>query len=50
MAAAADYFYRDRRIASLVSLMFNTIPIARDGGGNGELAAIRHGANEPHPT
>jgi 1-acyl-sn-glycerol-3-phosphate acyltransferase len=37
VAAAADYFYRDRRIASLVSLMFNTVPIARDGGGNGEL-------------
>jgi len=37
VAAAADYFYRDRRIASLVSLLFNTIPIARDGGGNGEL-------------
>jgi len=37
VAAAADYFYRDRRIASLVSLLLNTIPIARDGGGNGEL-------------
>ena len=40
VAAAADYFYRDRRIASLVSLIFNTIPIARDGGGNGELEHV----------
>jgi 1-acyl-sn-glycerol-3-phosphate acyltransferase len=40
VAAAADYFYRDRRIASLVSLLFNTIPIARDGGGNGELEHV----------
>jgi len=39
VAAAADYFYRDRRIASLVSLVFNTVPVAREGGG-GELAHI----------
>jgi 1-acyl-sn-glycerol-3-phosphate acyltransferase len=41
VAAAADYFYRDRRIASLVSLLFNTVPVARDGGGgDGELAHV----------
>jgi 1-acyl-sn-glycerol-3-phosphate acyltransferase len=40
VAAAADYFYRDRRIASLVSLLFNTVPVERDGGGNGELEHI----------
>jgi 1-acyl-sn-glycerol-3-phosphate acyltransferase len=40
VAAAADYFYRDRRIASLVSLLFNTVPVQREGGGDGELAHI----------
>ena len=41
VAAAADYFYRDRRIASLVSLLFNTVPVQRKGGGgDGELAHI----------
>jgi 1-acyl-sn-glycerol-3-phosphate acyltransferase len=33
VAAAADYFYRNRVIASLVSLIFNTTPIDRKGGG-----------------
>jgi 1-acyl-sn-glycerol-3-phosphate acyltransferase len=33
VAAAADYFYRNRLIASLVSLIFNTTPIDRRGGG-----------------
>lgn len=33
VAAAADYFYRKRRIAHLVSLLFNTVPMQRDGGG-----------------
>ena len=33
VAAAADYFYRNRLIASLVSLIFNTTPIDRQGGG-----------------
>lgn len=33
VAAAADYFYRNRLIASLVSLVFNTTPIDRQGGG-----------------
>ena len=33
VAAAADYFYRNRLSASLVSLIFNTTPIDRQGGG-----------------
>ena len=33
VAAAADYFYRNRIIASVVSLIFNTVPIERKGGG-----------------
>ncbi len=33
VAAAADYFYRNRIVASLVSLFFNTVPIERKGGG-----------------
>ena len=33
VAAAADYFYRNRLVAWLVSLIFNTVPIDRKGGG-----------------
>ncbi len=33
VAAAADYFYRNKAVASLVSLLFNTVPIERKGGG-----------------
>jgi 1-acyl-sn-glycerol-3-phosphate acyltransferase len=33
VAAAADYFYRNRAVAWLVSLVFNTTPIERKGGG-----------------
>jgi 1-acyl-sn-glycerol-3-phosphate acyltransferase len=33
VAAAADYFYRNRVVASAVSLIFNTVPIERKGGG-----------------
>jgi 1-acyl-sn-glycerol-3-phosphate acyltransferase len=33
VAAAADYFYRNRLVASVVSLIFNTVPIDRKGGG-----------------
>lgn len=33
VAAAADYFYRNRLVASIVSLCFNTVPIERKGGG-----------------
>jgi 1-acyl-sn-glycerol-3-phosphate acyltransferase len=35
VAAAADYFYRNRVTAALVSLVFNTVPIDRNGGGMG---------------
>lgn len=33
VAAAADYFYRNRVVASLVSLIFNTVPVERKRGG-----------------
>lgn len=33
VAAAADYFYRNWLVASMVSLIFNTVPIERRGGG-----------------
>ncbi|HTX07113.1 MAG TPA: lysophospholipid acyltransferase family protein [Solirubrobacteraceae bacterium] len=33
VAAAADYFYRNRLVASAVSLIFNTVPIERRRGG-----------------
>jgi 1-acyl-sn-glycerol-3-phosphate acyltransferase len=33
VAAAADYFYRNRVVASAVALIFNTVPIERRGGG-----------------
>ncbi|MGI9081776.1 MAG: lysophospholipid acyltransferase family protein [Thermoleophilaceae bacterium] len=33
VAAAADYFYRKRGIARAVSLVFNTVPMQRNGGG-----------------
>jgi 1-acyl-sn-glycerol-3-phosphate acyltransferase len=33
VAAAADYFYRNRLVAMAVSLIFNTVPIERRGGG-----------------
>lgn len=33
VAAAADYFYKNRLVASIVSLLFNTVPIERKGGG-----------------
>jgi 1-acyl-sn-glycerol-3-phosphate acyltransferase len=33
VAAAADYFYKSKLIASLVSLFFNTVPLDRKGGG-----------------
>ena len=38
VAAAADYFYRNRMVAALVSLIFNTVPLDRDGGGVGKSA------------
>jgi 1-acyl-sn-glycerol-3-phosphate acyltransferase len=36
VAAAADYFYRNRLVAALVSFIFNTVPIERRGGGLGK--------------
>ena len=39
VAAAADYFYADPKLAATVSLAFGTIPLARKGGG---LEATRH--------
>jgi 1-acyl-sn-glycerol-3-phosphate acyltransferase len=33
VAAAADYFYRNRAVAWLVSLIFNTVPVERRRGG-----------------
>jgi 1-acyl-sn-glycerol-3-phosphate acyltransferase len=33
VAAAADYFYRNKLVAAAVSLLFNTVPIERRGGG-----------------
>lgn len=38
VAAAADYFYRNKVVASLVSLIFNTVPMDRKGGGLGKQA------------
>ena len=40
VAAAADYFYRDRRAAALVSLAFNTVPVRRKGGGSENLGHV----------
>ncbi|MGB0097798.1 MAG: lysophospholipid acyltransferase family protein [Solirubrobacteraceae bacterium] len=39
VAAATDYFYRNRLIAMLVSLIFNTVPMDRKGGGLEQQAA-----------
>jgi 1-acyl-sn-glycerol-3-phosphate acyltransferase len=36
VAAAADYFYKNRLVAAAVSLVFNTVPIERRGGGLGK--------------
>jgi 1-acyl-sn-glycerol-3-phosphate acyltransferase len=33
VAAATDYFYRNRLVAIVVSLVFNTVPMDRKGGG-----------------
>jgi 1-acyl-sn-glycerol-3-phosphate acyltransferase len=39
VAAAADYFYRNKFVGALVSLLFNTVPMDRRGGGLDERAA-----------
>ena len=36
VAAAADYFYKNRLVAAAVSLVFNTVPIERRGGVAGQ--------------
>ncbi|HEX5899432.1 MAG TPA: lysophospholipid acyltransferase family protein [Solirubrobacteraceae bacterium] len=36
VAAAADYFYKNRLVAAAVSLVFNTVPIERRGGEMGK--------------
>jgi hypothetical protein len=33
VGAAADYFYKNKLVAATVSLIFNTVPIERQGGG-----------------
>jgi 1-acyl-sn-glycerol-3-phosphate acyltransferase len=42
VAAAADYFYKKRGVRQLVALIFNTVPLARHGGGvgNGSTAHV----------
>lgn len=40
VTAAADYFYADRRVAALVSLVFNTVPVRREGGGFEHVEAL----------
>jgi 1-acyl-sn-glycerol-3-phosphate acyltransferase len=44
VAAAADYFYRKRRVAHAVSVLFNTVPMQRRGGGleRGSSAHLDH--------
>src|SRR6201992_3128461 len=43
VAAAADYFYRNKLTASLVSLIFNTVPIERrKGSGGGPTKSTSH--------
>jgi 1-acyl-sn-glycerol-3-phosphate acyltransferase len=38
VAAAADYFYKSRWKANAVALVFNTVPLGRNGGGLGNGA------------
>ena len=42
VAAAADYFYKKRAVANAVALIFNTVPLMRQGGGasNGATAHV----------
>jgi 1-acyl-sn-glycerol-3-phosphate acyltransferase len=40
VAAATDYFYRNRLVAMVVSLIFNTVPMDRRGGGLEKHAAV----------
>lgn len=36
VAAAADYFYKTRAVGNAFALVFNTVPLARSGGGLGK--------------
>jgi 1-acyl-sn-glycerol-3-phosphate acyltransferase len=38
VGAAADYFYKNKLVALLVSFIFNTVPLERKGGGMDKLA------------
>jgi 1-acyl-sn-glycerol-3-phosphate acyltransferase len=40
VAAAVDYFYTSRRMAWLVSVLFSTVPVRREGGGVADLDHI----------
>src|SRR5919202_1866933 len=42
VAAAADYFYKQRWTAAGVALLFNTVPLGRNGGGLSD-GATQHG-------
>ncbi len=42
VAAAADYFYKKRVVASAVALVFNTVPLLRRGGGGLDNGAFDH--------
>ncbi len=40
VAAAADYFYADPKLAATVSLAFGTVPLQRKGGGLGDCRQV----------
>jgi 1-acyl-sn-glycerol-3-phosphate acyltransferase len=42
VAAATDYFYRNKLVASLVSLIFNTVPVDRTGGAGLSKPGVSH--------
>lgn len=44
VAAAADYFYKRRGVKEVVALIFNTVPLSRNGGGvgNGAIDHVDH--------
>lgn len=44
VAAAADYFYKRRGVKEIVALIFNTVPLSRNGGGvgNGAIDHVDH--------
>ncbi len=42
VAAASDYFYRNRFVGALVSLIFNTVPMDRSRGGGLDKGSAGH--------